>query len=65
MSKIVELLKKEASILLAATDTSAAPEVEEDWTQIKSAAVEALVESGLAREEAEAILSGLEKEASK
>lgn len=53
MSTVVELLKKEASLLRQ----------EEEWNQTKSAAVTALVQGGMSKEAAEQILSQLAYEA--
>ena len=51
MSQIAEMLLKEAAELREA----------EEWTQVKQAAVEALVQSGLKRNVAEQILDNLQE----
>ena len=61
MSNVVELLKKQAAELRAKASPKASQDAE--WVQVKSAAVAALVQGGMNKDDAEGVLLGLEKEA--
>ena len=60
MSNVVGLLKKQAAELRSLLATS---NEDAEWTQVKSAAVSALVQGGMKKEDAEGTLPALENEA--
>lgn len=61
MSNVVELLRQQAQDIRSVAAPQASSE--QEWAQVKSAAVHALVLGGMSKDKAEGILSGLEKEA--